>query len=153
MRTSQRQLVAVLGALVCAGVFSAAGHAQDLGLVVSATPGGPPESEVVVGLRPGATQGIGYFYLRQQAGAKAESLKLVATIDGATVDIVPDGGTAGAAVTLDADATLRYTVQASAVATTKVTGAITALAGGKAEQLATLTITRPPGAILQIAGS
>ena len=145
---------AILIASVGLMFVSGAARAQSLGLELSLTPDGDVASDVPVALRPGATQATAVVYIRQQAGIAIDAVKLVATTNGATVELTPDGGTPGSAAALPAGGLIRYTITVKDVAQRNVAGDITAVAGGTAQRLASLTITRPPSAgTLVIAGA
>jgi len=138
----------VLAAAVLAtlALTPASASAADLGLQLSLAPGGEQRSSVELALEPGATQTSIPVYVRKADGGELEGLRLSADISGATVEITPDGGAAGATAKLEKDGLLRFTVLAKDVAHQQVSGKLIASAGANFQTLADLNVTRPPAA-------
>jgi hypothetical protein len=126
--------------------MAAPASAADLGLVVLGVPGGAPRGSFEMAVEPGATETAIPIYVRQADGKAVAKLRLAADIVGATVELKPDSGAAGAEVDLAGNGFLRYTLTAKDVKKRTVKGKIIATAGKDAQTLADLTVTRPPNA-------
>jgi len=73
-------------------------------------------------------------------------VRLSADIVGATVEITPDGGAAGAAAKLEEGGFVRFTLLVKDVARQRRTGTLIASSGKTFQTLADLVVTRPPAA-------